>query len=250
MLTYLNLDFRVTLNEKFVGGAIIDEGGDKSRFVCGQMISELNGEDALFIPGEMGLVDSRETFVPGQRVENGIFRPGQMISGIFCHGEIIFTSKGQPQFLPGIYKEEKEDKFYPGLVVSGSGNSKKEGSLFIEGKLLMTKDKDTLFVPGTTHYNDEIIRFEKCKNPSGLSKMKSPSPPPMAMETEGLALIHKKIKPKNGTMVVWENGSQFYVEGSDIPQNLTDCNNAEFISGRMECTENGPLFVAGKVMVR
>ena len=237
----------MTLNDKFVSGAIIDEGGDKSRFICGQMISETNGEDATFIPGEMGLVDSRETFVPGQRVENGVFRPGQMAAGTFLHGEIIVTAKGQPQFLPGIYEEETENgQFCPGVVFSGG---KKEG-LFIEGKLLNVKENNTLFVPGTTlHTDNGDNRFEKCQSVSDAVKAakKSPSPPPLALETEGLALIHKKIKPKNGTMVVWENGSQFYAEGSEIPSDLEG--SAEFISGRMECTENGPLFVAGKVMV-
>ena len=43
-----------------------------------------------------------------------------------------------------------------------------------------------------------------------------------------------------------ENGSQFFPEGTEIPEELMD---VEQISGRMECTENGPQFVAGKVMV-
>ena len=226
---------------------MIDEGGDKSRFVCGQMISDLNGEEAIFVPGEMGYVgndSSRQTFVPGQRLENGIYCPGQMIGGgIFLCGEIIFTVKGQPQFLPGVYSQDTLE-FCPGLICT---NAKKE-SLFIEGKLLNVKDKstETLFVPGKTiHQGDNDNRFEKCANVNEVRLTKSPSPPPLAVETEGLALIHKKIKPKNGTMVVWDNGSQFYAEGSEIPQDLPG---ADFISGRMECTENGPLFVAGKVM--
>ena len=52
---------------------MIDEGGEASRFVQGQMISDENGEDITFLPGEMGVVDSKEAFVPGQRVE-GCFR--------------------------------------------------------------------------------------------------------------------------------------------------------------------------------
>ena len=224
---------------------MIDEGGDKSRFVSGQMISEPNGEEAIFVPGEMGYVDNdvtRQSFVPGQRLENGTYCPGQMIDGgIFLCGEIIFTVKGQPQFLPGVYKETLE--FCPGLTCT---NAKE--SIFIEGKLLNVRDKssaETLFVPGNTIHKGDDNRFEKCANVNALKLTKSPSPPPLALETQGLALIHKKIKPKNGTMVVWDNGSQFYAEGSDIPQHLPG---AEFISGRMECTENGPLFVAGKVM--
>ena len=76
---------------------------------------------------------------------------------------------------------------------------------------------------------------------------RSPSPPPVVMDGEGLSLVYKRIKPKNGTMVMTgENISQFFPEGTEIPQEFID---AEHISGRMECTENGPQFVAGKVMV-
>ena len=76
---------------------------------------------------------------------------------------------------------------------------------------------------------------------------RSPSPPPVVMDGEGLSLVYKRIKPKNGTMVMTgENSSQFFPEGTEIPQEFID---AEHISGRMECTENGPQFVAGKVMV-
>ena len=61
------------MNEKFVSGTVIDEGGEASRFVQGQMISDENGEDITFLPGEMGVIDSKEAFIPGQRVE-GCFR--------------------------------------------------------------------------------------------------------------------------------------------------------------------------------
>ena len=78
---------------------------------------------------------------------------------------------------------------------------------------------------------------------------RNPSPPPAVMDGEGLSLIYKRIKPKNGIMAVLpgENNSQFFPEGTEIPSDLMD--SAEQISGRMECTENGPQFVAGKVMV-
>lgn len=231
------------MNEKFIAGAVIDEGGEASRFVQGQMLSDENGEDVIFIPGEMGLVDSKEVFVPGQRVE-GLFRPGQMVDGgVFLHGELIVNPKGLPQFIPGIYNENNE--FLPGVVCE---TAQKE-SMFVEGKLYNNKDSETLFVPGcTTIINDGLDnRFEKCKQPNDMRTMKSPSPPPVAMEAEGLSLIYKRIKPKNGTMIVWENGSQFFPEGAEIPQELQD---KEQIIGRMECTENGPQFVAGKVMVR
>ena len=77
---------------------------------------------------------------------------------------------------------------------------------------------------------------------------RSPSPPPSVMDGEGLSLIYKRIKPKNGIMVILgENDSEFFPEGTEIPPEFRD---AEQISGRMECTENGPQFVAGKVMVR
>ena len=78
---------------------------------------------------------------------------------------------------------------------------------------------------------------------------RNPSPPPAVMDGEGLSLIYKRIKPKNGIMAMLpgENNSQFFPEGTEIPSDLMD--SAEQISGRMECTENGPQFVAGKVMV-
>ena len=41
--------FRICLHEKFVSGAVIDEGGEASRFVQGQMISDENGEDIIFL---------------------------------------------------------------------------------------------------------------------------------------------------------------------------------------------------------
>lgn len=239
---YQCIIFRVHLNEKFIAGAVIDEGGEASRFVQGQMLSDENGEDVFFIPGEMGIVDSKEVFVPGQRVE-GFFRPGQMVDGgLFLHGELIINPKGLPQFIPGIYNENNE--FLPGMVCD---TAQKE-SLFVEGKLFNNKDSETLFVPGcTTIINDSLDnRFEKCKEPNDIRTMKSPSPPPVALEGEGLSLIYKRIKPKNGTMIVWENGSRFFPEGVEIPQDLQD---KEQIMGRMECTENGPQFVAGKVMV-
>ena len=40
--------FSLYLNDKFVCGTIIDEGGEASRFVQGQMISDENGEDIIF----------------------------------------------------------------------------------------------------------------------------------------------------------------------------------------------------------
>ena len=222
----------------------MDEGGETSRFVQGQMISDENGENVIFIPGEMGLADSREIFIPGQRVE-GNFRPGQMVEGgLFVHGEIIFNSKGQPQFLPGIYNDAVE--FLPGLICE---TSQKDG-VFVQGKLFNNKDAETIFVPGMTIVvNDgKDNRFEKAKDVQEIRTERSPTPTPVAMDPEGLSLVYKKIKPKNGVMVMWDNGSQFYPEGSEIPQDLVDAG-AELISGRMECTENGPQFVAGKVMV-
>ena len=42
------------------------------------------------------------------------------------------------------------------------------------------------------------------------------------MDGDGLSLIYKRIKPKNGTMVVWENGSQFIPDGTDIPPELLE----------------------------
>ena len=137
--------FRICLHEKFVSGAVIDEGGEASRFVQGQMISDENGEDIIFLPGEMGVVESKQVFIPGQRAE-GNFRPGQMVEGgVFIYGEIIFNARGQPQFLPGIY-DETNGNFLPGLVCETS----KKDSLFVEGKLFNSKDAETLFVPGNT----------------------------------------------------------------------------------------------------
>ena len=141
-----------------MSGAVIDEGGEASRFVQGQMISDENGEDIIFLPGEMGVVESKQVFIPGQRAE-GNFRPGQMVEGgVFIYGEIIFNARGQPQFLPGIY-DETNGNFLPGLVCE---TSKKE-SLFVEGKLFNNKDAETLFVPGNTiitgKYNYMIINY-------------------------------------------------------------------------------------------
>ena len=83
---------------------------------------------------------------------------------------------------------------------------------------------------------------------SEIRQCKVPSPPPMAIDGEGLALVFKKIKPKNGTMIVTKEGfHEFFADGAHIPQDLLD-SGAEQITGRMECTENGPQFVAGKVM--
>ena len=240
------VNFRIQLKDKFVSGAVVDEGGENSRFVQGQMISDENGENVVFIPGEMGLIDAKEMFVPGQRVD-GRFFPGQMIDGgIFVHGEIITSIKGLPQFLPGMYSEDGQ--FVPGMICD---TSKKE-TVFVEGKLFSGKGSETLFVPGhTTIINDgQDNRFEKCKNAGEIRSARSPSPPPIAIDCEGLSLIYKRIKPKNGTMLMWKDGSQFFPEGVDIPQDLLDsATGAELITGRMECTENGPQFVAGKVMV-
>ena len=127
---------------------------------------------------------------------------------------------------------------------------KNNPSVFVEGKLFNSKDAETLFVPGETKViNDgKDNRFEKCKNTSDIRQCRSPSPPPMAIDGEGLALVFKKIKPKNGTMVITANGQEeFYPDGVAIPQELLDAG-AEVISGRMECSENGPQFVPGKVM--
>ena len=146
--------FSLYLNDKFVCGTIIDEGGEASRFVQGQMISDENGEDIIFLPGEMGAVEGKEMFIPGQRVEAGPFRPGQMVDGgVFIYGEIIFNNKSQPQFLPGIYNDDT-DKFLPGLVCE-SGTQKE--TLFVEGKLFNNKDAETLFVPGTTVLIGELV---------------------------------------------------------------------------------------------
>ena len=232
------------LKEKFISGAVIDEGGEASRFVQGQMISDENGENIVFIPGEMGTIDSREVFIPGQR-NDGQFRPGQMVEGgQFIHGEIIFNNKGLPQFLPGIYNDAVD--FLPGLVCE----TLQKESVFVQGKLFDNKDVETLFVPGnTTAINDgKDNRFEKAKDINEIRTERSPSPTPVAMDSEGLSLVYKRIKPKNGVMVIWDNGSQFFPEGTEIPQDLID-SGADLISGRMECTENGPQFVAGKVMV-
>lgn len=234
------------MDGRFTPGAVIDEGREDSRFMQGQMISDETGLDIIFLSGEMGQINSKEIFVPGQRIE-GLFRPGQMVEGgLFIYGEIIISPKGNPQFLPGIYNEAEE--FLPGLVCDT--NSPQKETVFVQGKLYNSKDADTIFVPGgTTLINDgQDNRFEKCKEPNEIRSSKSPSPPPLAMDSEGLSLIYKKVKPKNGTMVMWANGSQFFPEGAEIPQELID-SGAESISGRMECTENGPQFVAGKVMV-
>ena len=126
-----------------------------------------------------------------------IFRPGQMIDrNTFMYGEIIVTAKGQPQFLPGIYNNSTED-FTPGVVLDMGKNNP---SVFVEGKLFNNKDTETLFVPGQTKIVNEgkDNRFDKCKNISEIRQCKSPSPPPMAIDGEGLALVFKKIKPKNG----------------------------------------------------
>ena len=49
-------------------------------------------------------------------------------------------------------------------------------------------------------------------------------------------------------MVIAANGQEeFYPDGVAIPQEILDAG-AEVISGRMECSENGPQFVPGKVM--
>ena len=48
-------------------------------------------------------------------------------------------------------------------------------------------------------------------------------------------------------MVVTKNGSEFFPDGTVIPQDLID-SGAELVTGRMECTENGPQFAPGKVM--
>ena len=150
------ISFSIYLNERFVCGSVIDEGGEASRFVQGQMISDENGEDIVFLPGEMGVVEGKEMFIPGQRVEAGPFRPGQMVDGgVFIYGEIIFNNKSQPQFLPGIYNDDN-DKFLPGLVCE-SGLQKE--TLFVEGKLFNSKDVETLFVPGTTVLIGELKLF-------------------------------------------------------------------------------------------
>ena len=49
-------------------------------------------------------------------------------------------------------------------------------------------------------------------------------------------------------MVVTPNGEEFFPEGAVIPSELIESGTAELVSGRMECTENGPQFVPGKVM--
>ena len=49
--------------------------------------------------------------------------------------------------------------------------------------------------------------------------------------------------------MVTPNGDEFFPEGAVIPPELIEkSGGAELVSGRMECTENGPQFVPGKVM--
>lgn len=220
-------------DNEFVPGTIIDEGSTESKFVPGLMISE--GEDVVFIPGEMGKTpDDTEVFIPGLRVDDEfryilksfciflhfdfmeknlyIFRPGQMIDrNTFMYGEIIVTAKGQPQFLPGIYNNSTED-FTPGVVLDMGKNNP---SVFVEGKLFNNKDTETLFVPGQTKIVNEgkDNRFDKCKNISEIRQCKSPSPPPMAIDGEGLALVFKKIKPKNG--------KELYFDFTEKKENFT-----------------------------
>jgi hypothetical protein len=236
----------LTINGVFLSGTIIDEGGESSRFVTGQMISDVAGEEVLFIPGEMGTVEGREVFVPGQRVD-GTFRPGQMIErSVYVYGEIILNTKGQVQFLPGIYSSEEDEEFVPGIICETSGSKE---TVFVEGRLYNNKESETLLVPGQTTAisGGTDNRFEKAKNNKELRTRKSLSPPPLAIDGEALSLVYKRIKPKNGTMLMTQNGVKFFPDGSKIPQELLD-SGAEVITGRMECTENGPQFVPGKVM--
>ena len=238
---------------------MVDIGGDKSKFILGQLIGQgiyrgvvINDENQLqFIPGRMGhTMDENQKllFIPGQNVttSDGLveFQPGQMVPGTkkgqqlqFLRGEIMINGKGQIQFLPGI---QVDGNFVPGLI-----EESKEGCIFIEGKLHKVKT-ESLFIPGTTSvFSETSNRFVKANNDGEIGVHTSPE---TALVIDGtvLSTVFKKTKPKNGVTVIGKDGAiHFYADGQ-IPDNLEG---SEVISGRMECGVDGPKFVPGKVMM-
>ena len=65
-----------------------------------------------------------------------------------------------------------------------------------------------------------------------------------AINDASLSVVFKKAKAKIGVMVMTSEGPRFFPE-NEVPENLDGC---EIVPGRMECFEDGPKFVPGKIM--
>jgi hypothetical protein len=65
-----------------------------------------------------------------------------------------------------------------------------------------------------------------------------------AINEAALSVVFKKAKAKTGVTVMTADGPKFFPE-NDIPEHLRGC---ETVPGRLECFEDGPKFVPGKVM--
>ncbi|CAB4061505.1 unnamed protein product [Lepeophtheirus salmonis] len=222
------------VDDAFVCGTVIDSGDNAGKFMTGQMIK--SGDNPLeFISGVMGEINDKPAFIPGQNLGTG-FLPGQIVKSdslTFVPGEVVInSSKNVPQFIPGINNPENED-FLPGLVDCTS-------SIMMEGKLVEV-NKESHFIPGKTVKG----KFAKARRDSQLANIDvGYYDAPFIIDGESLSVIHKKVKPKNGFLVRCEISDRYkFVESVETPEKYK-----EILCGRMECGEEGPKFVAGKIM--
>ncbi|TRY61200.1 hypothetical protein TCAL_03203 [Tigriopus californicus] len=237
---------------QLVPGTVIDVGPEQCQFVPGQMVGGTTLDDCIFIPGQSAEIDGQRSFLPGQ-VINGEFVPGQMMrldgnQAVFVPGQTVISEEGRNEFVCGIFEEG--GKFTPGMTLDSL-----DGPVFVMGRLCSQEGK-TMFVPGKiTNSGDPIAsakgqaRFEKAKDVSDIV-MKSSSPTEsssLVVDGNSLSLAFKKMRPQKGAMVQTKRGPQFIPEDGELPEDRLPGKNS-ITTGRLECGEEGQVFIPGKSM--